>query len=121
MVNTATAPGNVLVAIAVNPAVPGRIAGRVVFFRPFLFQHRLRPAITALLPPISAHRIAPVMPDYRRRAEAECPTVLLQPPTHIHIIARHPEQRIKTADGTKPAGSEGHVAAWDMFGFALRD
>src|ERR1051325_3662309 len=91
VVDAAHAPADVVQTIVVNPPAPREMTGSVVFFRPFAFEHCLSFAVTQLLLPIRAYRIAPMMPHHRRWTETQRPTTLLQAPADIHVVTRHPE------------------------------
>src|SRR6185436_8946367 len=100
---------------------PDRVANDIVFLRPFAFQHRLGFAVATLLPQISPHGITPVMPDHCPGSEAQSPTLLLQPPADVHVVARDMELRIKPADGLERHPAKGHVATRKMLRFPIRD
>ena len=51
-----------------------------------------------LLAQVGADRVAAVVPDHRRRAEAERPAALLQPPADVDVVAGHAELRVEPAD-----------------------
>ena len=57
---------------------------------------------------------AAMVPDDRRRTEAELPALVLQPPADVDIVARRPELRVEPANGHKGVPPEGHVAARDV-------
>jgi len=96
------------------------MAGRIVLFRPFPFQKSLRLSVAFLLAQIGANRVAAMMPNHGRRTETQRPSLLLQPPTNIHVVARHPELRIKPSDSLEARLAERHVAARDVFRFPIR-
>src|SRR5258707_8587969 len=50
-----------------------------------------------LLLPVSAQRVAPVMPDHRRRIEADLPTLILNSPADIDVITCRPKSRVKAS------------------------
>src|SRR5882672_6467787 len=60
------------------------------------------------------------MPDNRRWTEAQCPAFLLQSPTDVHVIPRHAELRVETADGLERRNSKRHVAPRDVLRLAMR-
>src|SRR5713226_8826528 len=105
-------------AAAVHAPTPADVASCVVLFRPLRFQKRFRPAVAALLSPVGAERPAPVMPDHRRRAEAQRPGALRQTPAHIHVVTGDAELRIESTDGLEVGLAEGDVASGDVFGLA---
>ena len=86
-------------AFAVEPAVPGQVADGVVFFRPLAFEHRLSTTIIELLPPVSLHGAAAMVPDHRGRAESNRPAALLDAPANIDIVTGGAELRIESSDG----------------------
>ena len=61
-----------------------------------------------------------MMPYHRCGTVAQRPSSLLQPPTHVHIVPRRPELRIKTSDRLQTPFAKRHVAARDMFGLPVR-
>src|SRR5258705_13124346 len=64
-----------------------------------------------------SNRVAAVMPDHGRRAEAQRAAVCLQAAAKIYIIARYAKLRIEPMDGHDRRLSKGHVAP----GNVLRD
>ena len=76
-------------------------------------------AVADLLPPVRLHRRAVVMPDERRRREADLPAPRLQPPAHIHIVAGAEVDRVEAADRQQRVAAERHVAAGHVLGDAV--
>src|SRR5439155_20366728 len=83
------------------------------------FEQRLGLSVTALLLPISEHGVTAVVPHHSGRVKPESPSLLLQPPAHIYVVAGHTELRIEPADGLEARLPERHVAAGDMLGFPV--
>src|SRR5689334_13251958 len=83
---------------AVDSACPRQLPGAVVFLGPLFLQQGLSPPVPPLLLPVMAYRVAPVMPDNRRRVESERPATLLQPPTHVDIVAGDAELLVEAAN-----------------------
>src|SRR5204862_353557 len=106
-------------AAAVNPASPGELARAVVLLRPLPFEQRLGLSVTALLLPIGEHGVTAVVPHHCGRVKPESPSLLLQPPAHIDVVAGHTELRIEPADGLEARLPERHVAAGDMLGLPV--
>src|SRR5215207_6678844 len=92
----------------------------VVPLRPFPLQQRFGLAVALLLLPVSSDRVAAVVPDQRRRIEAEGPPPLLESPADIHVVTRHPESRVEAADRLELVFPEGHIAARNVFGYIVR-
>ena len=61
-----------------------------------------------------------MMPDHRRRTEAQCPPLLLQTPTHIHVVPGEAELGIEPSDRLKARFAKRHVAPRDMFRLPIR-
>jgi hypothetical protein len=76
-------------------------------------------AVAVLLFHVIAHRGATVMPHKSRRREAEGVALLLEPPADIDIIACLPKNRVEPADLFECPFIEGHVAAGNVFGYAI--
>ena len=76
-------------------------------------------AVADLLTPVRLHRRAMVMPDERRRREADLPAARLQPPAHVHIVAGAQVDRIEAADREERLAAERHVAAGHVLGDAI--
>src|SRR2546428_1011926 len=108
-------------ALAIEAARPRQMPGRVVLPRPLPLQHRLRPAVPALLLPVRAHRAPRVMPDDSRRTEPERPFPLLQPPTHVHVVAGRAKLRIEPPDRLEGLLAKRHVASGDVFGLTIAE
>ena len=72
----------------VDPPYPADMPERVAPLWPFVLELRLRFAIAVLLLPISADRVAAVVPHHSGRAEADRPPPILQSPTQIDIVPR---------------------------------
>src|SRR5712691_11959192 len=66
---------------------PADVTKRVVLLRPLTFEKGLRAAVPPLLVPVGAHGAAAMMPDHRRRTEADAQAALGHPPTHVDIVA----------------------------------
>src|SRR5215217_4797954 len=92
----------------------------VVPLRPFRLQQRFCLAVALLLLPICSDRIAAVVPNHRRRAEAKSPPPLLKPPADIHVVARHPESRVEAANRLELIFAKGHIAARNVLGYFVR-
>ena len=82
-------------------------------------QPRLAFAVADLLPPVRLDRRAMVMPDERRRREADLPAARLQPPAHVHIVAGAEIDRVEAADREQRVAAERHVAAGHVLGDAI--
>src|SRR5207249_4827438 len=95
-------------ALTIDPAAPTEMSGSVVLFRPLLCEQRLRAPIPLLLSPIRSDRVAAVMPDRGRGAEAQGSTLCLQAPAKIYIVTRHAKLRIEPMDGHDRCPSKGH-------------
>src|SRR5207253_9496812 len=93
---------------------------RVVLRGPLLFEQGLRLPIAALLLPVGAHRVAPVVPDHGGGAEPERPATLLQAPAHVHIVAGDAVAGIKPPDRLQRLLAEGHIAARNVLRLAIR-
>src|SRR3989442_9277395 len=106
-------------SVVINTAGPGWMSRRVVLLRPLSFQHGLGLAVTSLLSPIAADRIAAMMPDDRCWAKPQCPTFSLQSPANIDVIARDTELRVECADGFEAGFAKSYVAARNMFGLPI--
>src|SRR5207253_10182775 len=107
-------------SVAVHAAHPAHVPGSVVLLRPFALEHRFRPAVADLLPPIGAYRVAAMVPDHGGGIEAQLPAALLQPPAHVHVVAGGAELWIEPADRLEAGLPERHVAPGDVLGFAIR-
>ena len=64
-----------------------------------------------LLPEVAAHRARAGGAGRPRRAEADRPAPLLEPPADVDVVAGDPELRIEAADRLERLAPEGHVAA----------
>ena len=82
-------------------------------------QPRFALAVADLLPPVRLHRRAVVVPDERRRREADLPAPRLQPPAHVHVVAGAQVDRIEAADREQRVAAERHVAAGHVLGDAI--
>src|SRR5919199_6177963 len=91
-----------------------------VLLGPLLFEQGLRLSIAALLLPVGAHRVAPVMPDHGGGAEPERPATLLQAPADVDIVAGDAVAGIKPSDRLQRLLAEGHIAARNMLRLAVR-
>ena len=60
-----------------------------------------------------------VVPHQRRRRKADLPAARLQPPAHIHIVARAQVDRVEAADREQRFAAERHVAARHVLGDAI--
>src|SRR5438128_6055487 len=60
-----------------------------------------------------------MMPNNGGRTESERPAFLLQTPTDIHVIAGHPELRIKAANRLQRRHPKSHIASRNMFCFTV--
>src|SRR5207248_9994800 len=109
-------PEHVGQPVAVDTAGPARVPGAIVFLGPLPFEHRLRAAVPDLLLPVSAHRVAAVVPDHRGGAESKRPAPLLEAPTHVHVVAGGAELRVEPSDRLEAGFAERHVAARNVFG-----
>src|ERR1051325_6748061 len=106
-------------AVAVDPAAPGEVAGGVVLFRPLSFEQRFGLSVTDLLVPVGEHGVSPVMPYHRCRAEAEREAFLLKTPADVDIVAGGANLFIEYADIEQRGFAECHVASGDMFRFLV--
>ena len=61
-----------------------------------------------------------MMPHEGGGTEPEYPASLLQPPAHIHVIASHPELRIKSADRFQTLFAKSHIASGNVLGHKVR-
>ena len=82
-------------------------------------QHRLGLAVAALLAQVGPERRTPVMPDERRRAEADAVAAFLQAPANVHVVAGAMENGIEAADLHQGPFVKGHVAAGNVFGLTV--
>ncbi len=60
-----------------------------------------------------------MMPDRRGRMEADRPAAFLQAPADVHVVTRHSELQVEAPDRLEARFAERHVAAGDVFGFAI--
>src|SRR5919204_2744455 len=97
------------------------MSDRVVLLGPLLFEQGLGLPIAALLLPVGAHRVAPVVPDHSSGAEPERPATLLQAPADVHIVAGDAVAGIKPPDRLQGLLAEGHIAARNMLRLAVRE
>src|SRR5215510_10189622 len=86
----------------------------IVFFWPFLLEQRFRLAVPLLLFPVGPHSIAAMMPDHGCSAKANGPTLLLQAPAHIHVIAGRTKLWIKPPNSLQSRFAKRHVTPWNM-------
>jgi hypothetical protein len=103
----------------VDAPAPDARAERVEVFGMFPHEQRLRLAVAALLFQIIADRRAAVVPDKRRRAEADLVSGLLQSPADVHVIARSAVDGIESIDGYERAFEERHIATGNVFCLAV--
>src|SRR6267378_1927428 len=101
-------------AAGVNPPGPANMAERVAALRPFVFESRFGPAIAVLLLPISADRVAAVVPHHRCRAEADRPALVLQAPADVDIVAGRAKARVEAADRDQRLLAIRHIAAGNV-------
>ena len=80
---------------------------------------RLAFAVADLLPPVRLDRRTMVMPDERRRREADPLALGLQSPAHVHVVAGTEIDRVETADREQRVATERHVAAGNVLGDAI--
>ena len=95
---------------AVDAAAPQHPAVEE-FLRMVRHQPRFAFAVADLLAPVRLHRRAVVMPDQRRRREADLPAARLQPPAHVDVVAGAEVDRVEAADREQRVAAERHVAA----------
>src|SRR5512133_1875825 len=100
-------------AVAVETPTPGHVPTGGVLLGPLALQLGLGGAVAALLAPVGADRVAAVVPDDGRRAEAEGQAALPQPPADVDVVAGGTESRIEAADLLERLPAEGHVAPGD--------
>src|ERR671932_2686734 len=67
---------------SVHSAQPGEMSDTVVLLGPLLFEQGLRLPIAALLLPVGAHRVAPMVPDHSGGGGAQRPTSLVGTPAN---------------------------------------
>src|SRR5207302_6875487 len=96
---------------AVHTPAPARVAEHVVLLGPLGLEERFGLSVSDLLLPVSLQRVAPMMPDHRRGAEADRPTTILNLPTDIDVVAGHAEPWVEAADLSERGGAKGHVAS----------
>ena len=82
-------------------------------------QEGLGLAVSDLLSPVRLHRWATMVPDDRRRAEADPVAPLEQAPADVHVVRRFLEDRVEPADFLQSALPERHVAARDVLGRSI--
>jgi hypothetical protein len=70
----------------------------LVFLRPFSFQQCFRFPVSFLLAPVCLNGTSAMMPHHGGRIEPQRPSLLLQPPAHIHIVSRGLKLDIKSSD-----------------------
>ena len=80
-------------------------------------EERLRLPVTHLLLEVRLHRVAPIVPDGRRGAEADGVVAVLEPPAEVDVVPGGGEDRLEAADILERLLGERHVAA----GNVLRD
>ena len=105
----------------INPPTPHPAAKRVKVFRVLSNQQRFGFAVAGLLPQVSFHRGAAVMPDKTGRAEPDFPTALLQTPADVHIIAGFAKDRIEAVDLLQVPSVKSHVAAGNVLSLLVRE
>ena len=103
---------------AVDASAPQHVAVEELL-RVVRHQPRLAFAVADLLPPVRLDRRAMVMPDERRRREADLPAARLQPPAHVDIVAGAEIDRVEAADREQRLAPERHVAAGHVLGDAI--
>src|SRR5213593_1657310 len=108
-------------SIAVNSSAPDNPARRIVFLRPFSFQHRFRFAVADLLLPKGAQSFAAMVPDHRSRTETQLSTGILQAPADIPVVTGDSELRVKPTDRPKLVSSKGHITAGNVFRLPVRE
>ena len=82
-------------------------------------QPHLALPVAHLLAPEGADRGAVVVPDQRRRGEADGAAGALQPPAHVHVVAGAQVDGVEAADGAERLAPHRHVAARDVLGDAI--
>ena len=103
----------------INASAPETAAERIVVLRMLPHEQRLGLPVARLLFEVGPQGRAAIMPDKTRRAESELEIMVLQSPTHVHVVPRAAENRIEQPDFLERALKERHVAAGDVFGFAV--
>src|SRR5206468_7591876 len=106
-------------AVRVDAAAPGDLAGSVIFFRPFPFNHGFRPAVAHLLFPKSSQSPTAVMEDHGGRTETQSPSSVLDAPANIDVVSSNAELGIETADRLQPVPPKSHVASRDVLRFLV--
>ena len=106
-------------AVSVEAAAPGDVPAGGVLLRPLALQLGLGSAVAPLLAPVSAHRLAAVVPNDGGRAEAERQPSLAQPPADVHVVAGRVESGVEAADLLQRLPAKGHVAAGDVLGLLV--
>src|SRR6185503_11835153 len=97
MINAPRPPADI--GNSINPPGPFKVAGDVILLRPSFLQECFGFSVATLLAQIGPHGIAAMMPDHRRWTETQGPTVLLQTPADVHVIASYAELGVKSVDG----------------------
>ena len=103
---------------AVDPAVPQHRAVNELL-RVMRIEPRLALAVADLLTPIRLHRRTMVVPDERRRREADSLLPGLQSPAHVHVVAGAQVHRVESVDGQQGVAAKRHVAAGHVLGDAI--
>src|SRR5439155_22777528 len=93
----------------------------VVALGPFALEQCFGSAVGLLLAPVGANGIAAVVPHHRTRVKAQGPTAILQPPTHVDVVAGDAEYRVKAAHGLERGSAKRHIAARNMLGHEVRE
>src|SRR5262245_47954197 len=92
------------------------MARGVVALRPLLLEQCLGLAVTLLLPPVHAKRVAAMMPVHSAGVESDAPPARLQSPAEIHVVAGCTVAGIKAADSGECLAAKRHVASRDVLG-----
>ena len=98
----------------INPAGPQRMPPPIEFAWSFALEDGLRYAIADLLAPIRFHRGARMVPNDRRRTEPNLIARVHQPPANIHVISRHPKDRVESSDVFESRLAKRHIATGDV-------
>src|SRR5690349_5233522 len=62
-----------------------------------------------------------MVPYHRGRAETEPPASLLQPPTHVDIVASYAVLRIEPTDRLESSFADRQITAWEVICLSIRD
>src|SRR3989442_9632728 len=103
----------------VDATGPEGVAPGIELVRVLPLQEGLGLAVSDLLSPVRLHRWATMVPDDRRRAEADPVAPLEQAPADVHVVRRFLEDRVEPADFLQSALPERHVAARDVLGRSI--